>query len=65
VAHVREMTNTYKFWSEKLRWRDHSEELGVDGSVLLEWILGKQYEKTWTGVIWLRIGTNSHLLCTR
>jgi hypothetical protein len=27
--------------SEKLKGRDHSEDLGVDGKIILEWILGK------------------------
>jgi len=31
-----------KFWSENLKGRDHSEDLGVDGRILLECILGKQ-----------------------
>jgi hypothetical protein len=29
------------FWSENLKWRDHLEDLGVDGKIILEWILGK------------------------
>jgi hypothetical protein len=31
-----------KFWSENLKGRDHSEDLGIDGKIILEWILGKQ-----------------------
>jgi hypothetical protein len=30
-----------KFWSENLKGREHLEELGVDGRIILEWILGK------------------------
>jgi len=30
-----------KFWSEILRKRDHMVDLGVDGSIIFEWILGK------------------------
>jgi len=30
-----------KFWLVNLDRRDHVEDLGVDGRVLLEWILGK------------------------
>jgi hypothetical protein len=33
-------TNT-KFWSENLKKRDNSEDLGVDEKIILEWILGK------------------------
>jgi hypothetical protein len=30
-----------KFWSENLKGRDHSEDLGVDERIILEWILGE------------------------
>jgi hypothetical protein len=30
-----------KFWFVNLKGRDHSEDLGVDGKIILEWILGK------------------------
>jgi len=33
------------------------EDVGVDGKIILEWILGKQGGKVWTGFIWLRIGS--------
>jgi len=29
---------------------------------MLEWILGKEGGKVWTGFIWLKIGTNDGLL---
>jgi hypothetical protein len=45
-----------KLWSDNLKGRDHSEELGVDGKMILEWILGQSIEKVWVGFIWLRIG---------
>jgi len=35
-----------KFWSENLKRRDHSEDVGADGRIILEWILG------WEGVFW-------------
>jgi len=28
-----------KFWSENLNGSDHSEDLAVDGKIILEWIL--------------------------
>jgi hypothetical protein len=31
--------------------RDNSEDVGVDGRIILEWILGKQGGKLWTGYI--------------
>jgi hypothetical protein len=51
-----------KFWSENLKLRDHSEVLGAGGKTILEWILGKEDGKVWTGFIWLRIGTSGGLL---
>jgi hypothetical protein len=29
------------FWFGNLNGRDHSEDLGVDGKIILEWFLGK------------------------
>jgi hypothetical protein len=54
------MTTT--FWLESLEIRDYSENLGVDGSILLKWMLGKQGGIAWPGFIWLRIGTGGGLL---
>jgi hypothetical protein len=45
-----------------LKGRDHSEDLGVDRKIILEWVLGKYGAKLWTQFIWLRIGTNGGLL---
>jgi hypothetical protein len=30
-----------KLWSENLKGRVYLEDLGVDGNIILEWILGK------------------------
>jgi hypothetical protein len=30
------MRNAYKFWFESLKGRDHSEDLGVDGRIILK-----------------------------
>jgi len=35
------------FWLENLEGRDNSENLGVNGKIILEWILEKQDEKVW------------------
>jgi hypothetical protein len=32
------------FWRRKLRERDHFEDKGIDGSIILKWIF-----KTWDG----------------
>jgi hypothetical protein len=41
VARMGNMRNAYKIWLKSLKGRDHSEDLGVDGKVILELILGK------------------------
>jgi hypothetical protein len=41
VAHMGLMKNAYNVWAENLKGRDHSEDLGVDGSIILVRILGK------------------------
>jgi len=46
-----------KFWLEILKGRDHTEELGIGGRIILEWILWKYGGKVWTELIWLRTGT--------
>jgi hypothetical protein len=28
------------FWLENLKGRDHLEDLGIEGKIILEWILG-------------------------
>jgi len=35
-----------------VKGRDHSEELGVDGKIILKWMLGK-----WSGKVWTRVWT--------
>jgi hypothetical protein len=42
--------------------RGHSEDLGIDGKVIIERILGKLGGKMWTGFIWFTIGTSGGLL---
>jgi hypothetical protein len=41
VAHVGEMRNSYKILVGKSQRRDHSDDLGVDWKIILEWMLGK------------------------
>jgi hypothetical protein len=50
------------FWLEKVKGRDHSEDLGIDGRIILEGILGKEGGRLWHIFICLRIGTSGGIL---
>jgi hypothetical protein len=36
------------------------EDIGIDGSITLGWILRKQGGRVWTGFIWQRLATSEH-----
>jgi hypothetical protein len=42
-----------------LKKRDHLEEPDVEGRMILRWIFRKWDVGAWTGLSWLRIGTDS------
>jgi hypothetical protein len=44
------------FWWGNLRERDRRGDRGVDGRIILEWIV-KKWDVGLTGLGWLRIGT--------
>jgi len=48
----------YNFWYRELKERDHSEDAGVDGKIILRRIFMRWVGGAWTGLIWLRIGTS-------
>jgi hypothetical protein len=41
VVRIEEMINAYDILVGKSGGRNHSEDLGVDGKILLEWIIGR------------------------
>jgi hypothetical protein len=41
VARMQEIKISTRLFFEKQKGRDHSEDLGVDGRIILRWILGK------------------------
>ena len=45
-----------------LKERDQLEDLDINEMIILKWILKKFYGGTWTGFLWLRIGTGARLL---
>jgi hypothetical protein len=50
---------------ENRKGRDHLEDAGADGKIILERILGKEGGKVWAGCIWLSIGTSGRPLSTQ
>jgi hypothetical protein len=42
--------------------RNHLEDPGVDGRIILKWSCERLDGGAWTGSIWLRIGTGGELL---
>ena len=57
VGHV--VVETYSgVWWGNLRERNHLEDPGVDGRIMLRWIFGKWDVWVWIGSSWLRIGTS-------
>jgi hypothetical protein len=57
-----EVKNVYKILVGTPEGRDHSEDLGVDGLIILKWISGKQNARLWFELIWLRRGKSGGLL---
>jgi hypothetical protein len=45
-----------------LKGRVHTEDLGVDGKLIFEWIVEIEGGKMWVGCIWLRIATSGRFL---
>jgi hypothetical protein len=54
-----------ELWSKNLNGRDQAGDLDIDGTIILEWMLGKVCGKVLTAFVWLRIWRSGGLLWTR
>jgi hypothetical protein len=54
-----ERRGVYRNWCGNPRERDHLEDPGIDGRIILRWISRKWNMEVWTGSSWLRIGTGA------
>jgi hypothetical protein len=45
------------FWWGNLRERDHLEDNGTNGTIILKQIFDKWDVEAWNGLMWFRIGT--------
>ena len=57
VARMGERSGVYRVLVGKPEGRDHLEDPGIDGRVIIRWILRIWDVGAWTGSIWLMIGT--------
>jgi len=53
------------FWWRNLRERDHLEDPGVDGMIILRWMFRKWDVRELPGSIWVRIGTGGENMLKR
>jgi len=58
---MEEMRGVYRVWSGNLR-REHLEELIVNESIILRWILKELVGLAWAGLFWFRTGRIDKLL---
>jgi hypothetical protein len=61
VARMGEREVHTEFWWGVLREGNHLGDRGVNGRMILKWIF-KKWDGAWTGLSWIRIGTDGGLL---
>jgi len=57
VARMGKKRSVYRVLVGKLEGKNHLEDPGIDGRIILRWIFRKWYVGVCTGLFWLRIGT--------
>ena len=59
---MRQRRGVNKVLVRKPEGRNHLEDTGLDGRIILRWIFRSWDVGGWTGSIWLRIGTEGRAL---
>jgi hypothetical protein len=62
VARMRKERCVYRLLVGKPNEKNHLEDPGIDGRIILKWVFKKWDAGACTGLIWLRIGTGGGLL---
>ena len=57
VACMGDRRGAYGVWWGDLKERDHLEDVGIDGRLILRWIFKKWGGEAWTGLLCPRTGT--------